>query len=245
MQTRLLGASDTATGAVGLGCMGMDWAYAPDDGSDSPAAVVRKALECGATLLDTADMYGPFTNEETVGKAIAGIRDQVVLATKGGNIVRDSTTFRLAQDGSPGYLRRACEASLQRLGVEHIDLYYLHRPDPAVPIEDSVGALASLAREGKIKMIGLSEVDLPTLRRAHAEHPVTALQSELSLWTPESLLRSSPGATPTACPSSRSRRSAGGFSLVPCALPASCGKATFVDSCRASATGRSRRTWRS
>jgi aryl-alcohol dehydrogenase-like predicted oxidoreductase len=187
MQTRLLGASGTVAGAVGLGCMGMDWAYAPDDSSDSPAAVIRKALDLGANLLDTADMYGPFTNEETVGKAIAGIRDQVVLATKGGNIVLDSARFRLAQDGSPAHLRRACDASLRRLGTDHIDLYYLHRPDPAVPIEDSVGALASLAREGKVKMIGLSEVDLPTLQRAHAEHPVTALQSELSLWTPEPL----------------------------------------------------------
>jgi aryl-alcohol dehydrogenase-like predicted oxidoreductase len=161
--------------------MGMSAFYETAEESDA-LATIHRALELGVTFLDTADIYGPFTNEELVGKAIRGRRDEVQVATKFG-IALDETGFRGGVDGSPAYVRRACEASLRRLGIETIDLYYQHRVDPNVPIEETVGAMAELRAEGKVRHIGLSEASAQTIRRAHATHPLTALQSEYSLWT--------------------------------------------------------------
>jgi aryl-alcohol dehydrogenase-like predicted oxidoreductase len=161
--------------------MGMSAFYETAEESDA-IATIHRALELGVTLLDTADVYGPFTNEELVGKAIRGRRDAVQLATKFGFALADDGT-RGGVDGSPAYVRRACEASLRRLGVETIDLYYQHRVDPSVPIEETVGAMAELVAEGKVRHLGLSEASAATIRRAHATHPITALQSEYSLWT--------------------------------------------------------------
>ena len=181
---RTLGTGDHAleVSALGLGCMGMSEFYGTTDESTA-VATIHRALDLGVTLLDTADMYGPFTNEVLVGRAIADRRDQVVLATKFGN-VRDATdkSFR-GIDGSPAYVREACDASLQRLGVDHIDLYYQHRVDQTVPIEETVGAMAELVSAGKVRFLGLSEASTDTIRRAHAVHPITALQTEYSLWT--------------------------------------------------------------
>jgi len=178
METRRLGPLEVS--ALGLGCMGMSEFYGPTDEAEG-IATIHRALELGVTLLDTADMYGPFTNEELVGKALkGGKRERVVLATKCG-IVRTGKTFSRTLDGSPEYIRKACDASLRRLGVDHVDLYQLHRMDPKVPIEDSVGAMAELVKAGKTKAIGLSEVGPGTLRRAHAVHPIASLQSEYSL----------------------------------------------------------------
>jgi len=170
--------------ALGLGCMGMSEFYGPTDETEA-IATIHRSLELGITLLDTADVYGPFTNEELVGRAIRDRRERVVLATKCG-IVRDPVkrTFR-ALNGRPEYIRKACDASLRRLGVDHVDLYQLHRMDPQVPIEDSVGAMAELVRAGKTRAIGLSEVGPNTLRRACAVHPIASLQSEYSLLTRE------------------------------------------------------------
>jgi aryl-alcohol dehydrogenase-like predicted oxidoreductase len=165
----------------GLGCMGMSEFYGQGDDNES-IRVVHRALELGVTFLDTADMYGPFVNEELVGKAIAGKREQVQLATKFGN-VRGPNGERLGIDGSPEYVRKACEASLRRLDVDHIDLYYQHRVDNETPIEETVGAMAELVEEGKVKHLGLSEAGSETIRRAHAVHPITALQSEYSLFS--------------------------------------------------------------
>lgn len=187
MKTRVLGRSGLAVGAIGFGCMGMSWAYGPGDGADDPIQVIHRAIDLGATLIDTADMYGPFKNEELVGKALRGRRDEVVLATKGGYVVRGVEPISLAPNGSPEHLAAACDASLARLGVEYVDLYYLHRPDPQVAIEESVGALARMVEQGKVRAIGLSECDVPTLDRAQRVHPITALQSEFSLWTREPL----------------------------------------------------------
>ena len=162
--------------------MGMSEFYGPTDEAES-IATIHRALDLGVTLLDTADMYGPFTNEELVGRAIRGRRDRVVLATKCG-VVRDAANRMLrGLDGSPAYIRAACDASLLRLGVDHVDLYQLHRVDPRVPIEDSAGALADLVRAGKTRAIGLSEAGPQTLRRAHAVHPIASLQTEYSLLT--------------------------------------------------------------
>ena len=174
--------SELTVSTLGLGCMGMSEFYGAADERDG-IAVITRALDSGVTLLDTADMYGPFTNEELVGRAIAGRRDDVVLATKFGNVrsAEDPTYRRI--DGSPAYVHAACDASLRRLGVDHIDLYYQHRVDPAVPIEDTVGAMAELVQAGKVRRLGLSEASAATVRRAHAVHPITALQSEYSLWT--------------------------------------------------------------
>ncbi len=166
---------------LGLGCMGMSEFYGAHDDEES-TATIRRALDLGVTLVDTADMYGPFTNEELVGRAIAGRRDEVVLATKFGNERLPDGT-RLGINGSPDYVRRACDDSLRRLGVDHIDLYYQHRVDPDVPIEDTVGAMAGLVQAGKVRHLGLSEASPATIRRAHAVHPVTALQTEYSLFT--------------------------------------------------------------
>ncbi|HKK07455.1 MAG TPA: aldo/keto reductase, partial [Gemmatimonadota bacterium] len=160
---------------------GMSEFYGTADEGDA-VATIHRALDLGITLLDTADMYGPFTNEELVGRAIAGRRDRVVLATKFGNVRSEDGGF-LGIDGRPEYVRQACEASLRRLGVDHIDLYYQHRADPEVPIEETVGAMARLVEEGKVRYLGLSEAAPPTLRRAHAEHPIAALQTEWSLWS--------------------------------------------------------------
>jgi len=181
---RTLGSGDQAleVSALGLGCMGMSEFYGTGDEAEA-VATIHRALDLGVTLLDTADMYGPFTNEVLVGRAIADRRDRVVLATKFGNVrSAEDASFRRI-DGSPEYVRQACDASLQRLGVDHIDLYYQHRVDTGVPIEDTVGAMAELVQAGKVRFLGLSEAAPDTIRRAHAVHPITALQTEYSLWT--------------------------------------------------------------
>jgi aryl-alcohol dehydrogenase-like predicted oxidoreductase len=175
-----LGSQGLEVSRQGLGCMGMSEFYGDADESES-VATIHRALELGVTLLDTSDIYGPFTNERLVGRAIADRRGDVMLATKFG-IVRDEDGGRHGIDGSADYVRRACEASLQRLGIDHIDLYYQHRVDPATPIEETVGAMAELVSEGKVRFLGLSEAAPDTIRRAHAVHPISALQTEYSLW---------------------------------------------------------------
>jgi len=181
IQTVKLGSQGLEVSRQGLGCMGMSEFYGEADEAES-VATIHRALELGVTLLDTSDIYGPFTNERLVGRAIADRRDQVVLATKFG-IVRDEDGSRRGLDGSAAYVRRACEASLQRLGIDHIDLYYQHRVDKTVPIEETVGAMAELVEQGKVRYLGLSEASPETIRRAHAVHPISALQTEYSLWT--------------------------------------------------------------
>ena len=184
MHTRTLGANGPVVSAIGLGCMGMSEFYGAHDDGES-IATIHRALELGVTLLDTADMYGPYTNEELVGRAIRGRRNDVFIATKFG-IVRDaSDPTRRGINGTPAYVKTAVEGSLKRLGVDTIDLYYQHRVDPQTPIEDTVGALADLVAAGKIRYIGLSEASSTTLERACAVHQVTALQSEYSLWSRE------------------------------------------------------------
>jgi aryl-alcohol dehydrogenase-like predicted oxidoreductase len=182
MDKRALGSQGLVVSAEGLGCMGMSEFYGSQDEGEA-VATIRHALELGIDLLDTADMYGPYTNERLVGEAIADRRDEVVLATKFG-IVRDPDNPRgRGVNGRPEYVHASCDASLRRLAVDHIDLYYQHRVDPAVPIEETVGAMAELVDAGKVRFLGLSEAAPETIRRAHAVHPISALQTEYSLWT--------------------------------------------------------------
>jgi aryl-alcohol dehydrogenase-like predicted oxidoreductase len=184
VETRKLGTQGLEAGAIGLGCMGMSDFYGPRDEAEA-LATIHRALDLGVTMLDTADVYGPHTNEELVGRAVRGRRrDGVVVATKFG-IVRGSDPLARGANGRPEYVRASCDGSLRRLGVDTIDLYYLHRVDPATPIEDTVGAMAELVRAGKVRFLGLSEASAMTLRRAHAVHPISALQSEYSLFTRE------------------------------------------------------------
>jgi aryl-alcohol dehydrogenase-like predicted oxidoreductase len=182
METRTLGRGRSAltVSALGLGCMGMSEFYGSTDDAAS-IATIHRALELGCRFLDTADMYGPFTNEQLLGKALVGKRDGVVLATKFGNVRGEGGSF-LGIDGSPAYVHQACDASLRRLGVDHIDLYYQHRVDQKVPIEETVGAMGELVKAGKVRFLGLSEASAETIRRAHAVHPITALQTEYSIF---------------------------------------------------------------
>ncbi len=181
METRKLGRQGLEVSALGLGCMGMSDFYGARDEAES-VATINRALDLGVTFLDTADMYGVGTNEELIGRAVRERRERVVVATKFGNVRGLNGSFR-GVNGHPDYVRQACDASLRRLGLDVIDLYYQHRVDPAVPIEDTVGAMAALVTAGKVKYLGLSEASPATIRRAHAVHPITALQTEYSLWT--------------------------------------------------------------
>jgi aryl-alcohol dehydrogenase-like predicted oxidoreductase len=181
VRTRRLGSEGLETSALGLGCMGMSEFYGTADEGEA-IATIHRALELGVNFLDTADIYGPFTNERLVGRAIKGRRDEVVLATKFGN-VRNERGERLGIRGDREYVLAACDASLERLGTDHIDVYYQHRVDPNTPIEETVGAMAELVEQGKVRYLGLSEAAAETIRRAHAVHPVSALQTEYSLWS--------------------------------------------------------------
>ena len=184
MKTRKLGRGGPEVSAIGLGCMGMAAFYGQASDEAQATAVIHRALELGVTFLDTAEMYGPHTNEIQIGKALADRRDRAFVATKFG-IGYNADRTALAVDGSPANVRRAIEGSLKRLGMDHVDLYYLHRVDANTPIEETVGAMGELVKEGKVRFLGLSEAAPETLRRGHAEHPITALQTEYSLWSRE------------------------------------------------------------
>jgi aryl-alcohol dehydrogenase-like predicted oxidoreductase len=193
--TRQLWHHGPKVGAVGLGCMGMSWAYTPAERDDETSiALIRAALDSGVTLIDTADVYGPFTNESLVGRALQGRRDEATLATKCG-LVTEGPGRPVERNGSPEHIRAACDASLQRLGTDVIDLYQLHRVDEKVPLAESWGAMAELVAAGKVRAIGMSEVDAAQLREAHAIHPVATVQSELSLWTRDALAEVLPWCT--------------------------------------------------
>jgi aryl-alcohol dehydrogenase-like predicted oxidoreductase len=181
MKKRSLGTQGLVVSAQGLGCMGMSEFYGQGDEAEEIATIDR-AIECGVNFLDTADMYGPYENERLIGRAIADRRDEVIIATKFG-IVRGKDPHDRTYNGRPEYVRSSCEGSLERLATDHVDLYYQHRVDPDVPIEETVGAMAELVEEGKVRYLGLSEAASETIRRAHATHPITALQSEYSLWS--------------------------------------------------------------
>lgn len=181
MQKRKLGKAGPEVSAIGLGCMGMSEFYGNADEAES-IETIHKAFDSGINFFDTADMYGPYKNEKLVGKALKGIRDNVILATKFG-IVRGDDPKSRSVNGRPEYVKSACDASLKRLGVDHIDLYYQHRVDKDTPIEDTIGAMADLVKEGKVRFLGLSEASAETIRRADKVHPITALQTEYSLWT--------------------------------------------------------------
>jgi len=183
MHTRTLGRNGPTVSALGLGCMGMSAFYGDRVDERAAIALIQQALDHGVTLFDTADMYGPHHNEELLGRALAGRREQAFVATKFGIVLDPGNPDARGVDGRPEYVKAACEASLRRLGVDHIDLYYQHRVDPDVAIEDTVGAMARLCEQGKVRYLGLSEAAPDTLRRAHAVHPITALQTEYSLWS--------------------------------------------------------------
>jgi aryl-alcohol dehydrogenase-like predicted oxidoreductase len=184
MKTRRLGKAGPEVSAIGLGCMGMAAFYGQPSDETQATAVIHRALDLGVTFLDTAEMYGPHTNEIQIGKALADRRDKAFVATKFG-IGFNAERTALTIDGSPANVRRAIEGSLKRLGMDHVDLYYLHRVDANTPIEETVGAMGELVKEGKVRFLGLSEASPATLRRGHAEHPITALQTEYSLWSRE------------------------------------------------------------
>lgn len=191
--TRTLWKNGPEVGAVGLGCMGMTWAYKADEHTETPDRVIGHALDLGVNFIDTADVYGPFTNEEVVGKALGSRRGEVTLATKGGlqSHVGDAGEPVISgPNGHPDHLRSAIDDSLRRLGVDHVDLYYLHRPDPAVPVEDSIGAMSEMVAAGKVRALGVSEFTVEQLDKAQAVHPISAVQSELSLWTRDHLATS-------------------------------------------------------
>jgi aryl-alcohol dehydrogenase-like predicted oxidoreductase len=179
---RRIGSQGLQASPIGLGCMGMSEFYGPSNEKES-IATIHRAMELGVDMLDTADMYGPFKNEELVGRAIKGKRDRVIIATKFGNVRDPRDPTKRSINGRPEYVKQACEGSLKRLGVETIDLYYQHRVDPNTPIEDTVGAMADLVAEGKVRYLGLSEAAVNTIRRAHKVHPISAVQTEYSLWT--------------------------------------------------------------
>jgi aryl-alcohol dehydrogenase-like predicted oxidoreductase len=187
MDTRTLGSGGPSVGAVGLGCMPMNWAYGGETSEDEAFRAIHRAIDLGVTLLDTADVYGPYTNEDLVGRALEGRRDEVVLATKVGLVVGPNGGYPLANNGRPEHIRSAIDASLQRLRTDVIDLYQLHRIDPAVPLEDSWGAMADLVQAGKVRALGLSEASIDEMQRAREIHPVASVQSELSLWTRDHL----------------------------------------------------------
>src|SRR5256885_2353349 len=210
MQQRTLGRQGLTVSALGLGCRGMSDLYGGRNDAES-AATIHRALDLGIPFRDTADIYGPFTNEQLVGRAIADRRAEVILATKFGNVRGPDGNFR-GVNGRPEYVRAACDASLKRLGVDTIDLYYQHRVDPSVPIEETVGAMAQLVREGKVRYLGLSEASPATLRRAHQVHPISALQTEYSLWSREPEVDILPACRELESASWPTARSGGAFS---------------------------------